>query len=85
MSKKLKPNFASNETRPLDAIPWTAGPTFSSPADKRKLDLAIRRFWDGYQLRYRRGEKVRTKHPRLRPGAVDLFALLEAASRNRAA
>ncbi len=84
MSKKLKPNFASNEMRPLDRIPWTSGAAFRG-SDKRKLELAIRRFWDGCQLRYRRGEKVRTKHPRIRPSAVDLFARLEAASRNHPA
>ena len=50
MSKKLKANFKSNETRPLDAIPWNAGSTFTG-SDKRKLDLAIRRFWDECQLR----------------------------------
>ena len=74
MSKKLKANFASNEDRPLDRIPWTAGPTFSG-SDKRKLELAIRRFWDQCQLRYRRGEKVRTTQPRRVPAAVDVFSV----------
>ena len=74
MSKKLKPNFASNETRPLDALPWNAGPAFTG-SDKRKLDLAIIRFWENCQLRYRRGEKVRTNQPRRLPVASDVFAL----------
>ena len=71
---KLKANFASNETRPLDAIPWNAGPAFTG-SDKRKLDLAILRFWENCQLRYRHGEKVRTNQPRRLPVSADGFAL----------
>ena len=82
MSKKLKPNFASNEDRPLDAIPWTAGPTFSA-TDKRKLELAIRRFWDDCQLRYRRGKKVRTTQPRRLPAQIDVFSVVEAMSKRK--
>ena len=74
MSKKLKPNFAPNEDRPLDAIPWNAGPAFTG-SDKRKLDLAILRFWENGQLRYRHGEKVRTNQPRRLPVSADVFAL----------
>ena len=74
MSKKLKPNFAPNEDRPLDAIPWNAGPAFTG-SDKRKLDLAILRFWENCQLRYRRGRKVRTNQPRRLPVSADVFAL----------
>jgi len=77
MSKKLKANFASNETRPLDAIPWNAGPAFTG-SDKRKLDLAIRRFWENCQLRYRRGKKVRTNQRRNLPVAADVFTLAAA-------
>ena len=83
MSKKLKPNFASNETRPLDAIPWNAGSTFTG-SDKRKLDLAIRRFWDDCQLRYRRGRKVRTTQPRRLPASVDVFAVTAALTKRKA-
>ena len=83
MSKKLKPNFASNETRPLDAIPWNAGPAFTG-SDKRKLDLAIRRFWDNCQLRYRRGRKVRTTQPRRLPTAIDVFSVAAALSKRKA-
>ena len=74
MSKKLKANFKSNETRPLDAIPWNAGSAFTG-SDKRKLELAIRRFWENCQLRYRRGKKVRTNQPRRLPVAADVFAV----------
>ena len=77
MSKKLKPNFASNETRPLDAIPWNAGPAFTG-SDKRKLDLAIIRFWENCQLRYRRGRKVRTNQPRRLPVSSDVFSVAAA-------
>ena len=83
MSKKLKPNFASNETRPLDAIPWNAGPVFTG-SDKRKLELAIRRFWDNCQLRYRRGEKVRTTQPRRLPSSIDVFSVAAALSKRKA-
>ena len=82
MSKKLKANFASNETRPLDAIPWTAGSTFRG-SDKRKLELAIRRFWDNCQLRYRRGKKVRTTRPRRLPASVDVFSVAAALSKGK--
>ena len=82
MSKKLKANFASNETRPLDRIPWNAGPTFTG-SDKRKLDLAIRRFWDNCQLRYRRGSKVRTTRPRRLPAQVDVFSVMEAVAKRK--
>ena len=77
MSKKLKANFKSNETRRLDAIPWNAGSTFTG-SDKRKLDLAIRRFWDNCQLRYRHGKKVRTDQPRRIPSVATAFDLWEA-------
>ena len=83
MSKKLKANFKSNETRPLDRIPWNAGPTFTG-SDKRKLDLAIRRFWDNCQLRYRRGKKVRTTQRRRLPTSVDVFAVATALSKRKA-
>ncbi len=83
MSKKLKANFKSNETRPLDRIPWNAGPTFTG-SDKRKLDLAIRRFWDNCQLRYRRGKKVRTTQRRRLPTSVDVFAAATALSKRKA-
>ena len=83
MSKKLKGNFASNETRPLDRIPWTAGATFTG-TDKRKLDLAILRFWSQCQLRYFRGKKVRTTEPRHLPAQVDVFAVATALSKGKA-
>ena len=82
MSKKLKANFKSNETRPLDAIPWNAGSTFTG-SDKRKLDLAIRRFWDNCQLRYRRGRKVRTEQPRRLPEPIDVFSVVTALSKGK--
>ena len=59
MSKNPKANFASNETRPLDRIPWNAGSTFTG-SDKRKLDLAILRFWENCQLRYEDGANAKT-------------------------
>ena len=83
MSKKLKANFKSNETRPLDAIPWNAGSAFTG-SDKRKLDLAIRRFWDNCQLRYRHGRKVRTTHPRRLPTSIDVFSVAAALSKRKA-
>ena len=83
MSKKLKANFKSNETRPLDAIPWNAGPAFTG-SDKRKLDLAIRRFWDNCQLRYHHGRKVRTNRPRRLPTSVDVFSVAAALSKGKA-
>ena len=83
MSKKRKANFKANETRPLDAIPWNAGPAFTG-SDKRKLDLAIRRFWDNCQLRYRRGRKVRTTQPRRLPTSVDVFSVAAALSKRKA-
>ena len=83
MSKKLKANFKANETRPLDAIPWNAGPVFTG-SDKRKLELAIRRFWDNCQLRYRRGEKVRTTQPRRLPSSIDVFSVAAALSKRKA-
>ena len=83
MSKNPKATFRSNETRPLDAIPWNAGSTFTG-SDKRKLDLAIRRFWDECQLRYRRGKKVRTEQPRRLPTSVDVFSVAAALSKGKA-
>ena len=83
MSKKLKANFKANETRPLDAIPWNAGSTFTG-SDKRKLDLAIIRFWENCQLRYRRGEKVRTNQPRRLPVSSDVFAVTAALTKRKA-
>ena len=77
MSKKRKPNFKANETRPLDAIPWNAGSAFTG-SDTRKLDLAIRRFWDNCQLRYRRGRKVRPTHPRRLPTSLDVVSVAAA-------
>tara|TARA_Y100000310_G_C20251241_1_gene609190 strand:+ start:201 stop:404 length:204 start_codon:yes stop_codon:yes gene_type:complete len=67
----------------LDRIPWNAGPTFTG-SDKRKLDLAIRRFWDNCQLRYRRGKKVRTTQRRRLPTSVDVFAAATALSKRKA-
>ena len=83
MSKKLKANFKANETRPLDAIPWNAGPVFTG-SDKRKLELAIRRFWDNCQLRYRRGKKVRTTQPRRLPSSIAVFSVAAALSKRKA-
>ena len=77
MSKKLKANFKSNETRPLDRIPWNAGSTFTG-SDKRKLDLAILRFWENCQLRYEDGVKVRTDQPRRIASGATAFDLWEA-------
>ena len=82
MSKNPKANFRSNETRPLDAIPWNAGSTFTG-SDKRKLDLAIRRFWDNCQLRYRHGKKVRTTRPRRLPSSFDVFSVVTALSKGK--
>ena len=82
MSKNPKANFRSNETRPLDAIPWNAGSTFTG-SDKRKLDLAIRRFWDNCQLRYRHGKKVRTTRPRRLPSSIDVFSVVTALSKGK--
>ena len=82
MSKNPKANFKANETRPLDAIPWNAGPVFTG-SDKRKLELAIRRFWDNCQLRYRRGRKVRTTQPRRLPAQIDVFSVMEAMSKRK--
>ena len=82
MSKNPKANFRSNEPRPLDAIPWNAGSTFTG-SDKRKLDLAIRRFWDNCQLRYRHGKKVRTTRPRRLPSSIDVFSVVTALSKGK--
>ena len=82
MSKNPKANFKSNETRPLDAIPWNAGSTFTG-SDNRKLDLAIRRFWDNCQLRYRHGKKVRTTRPRRLPSSIDVFSVVTALSKGK--
>ena len=66
-----------------DRIPWTAGATFTG-TDKRKLDLAILRFWSQCQLRYFRGKKVRTTEPRHLPAQVDVFAVATALSKGKA-
>lgn len=78
--KKVKANLKANETRPLDRIPWTAGALFRG-SDKRKLDLAILRFWENCQLRYEDGVKVRTDQPRRIPSGASAFDLWEASVR----
>ena len=56
--------------RRLDEIPWSPGPKMSV-LDKRKFERAVRRFWGGTQVKYRNGEKVRTRRARKVPKQTD--------------
>ena len=55
----------------IDETPWTPGAILMEP-DKRKLELAVERFWSNTQLGYDKGKVIRTDLPRVRP-ALDLF------------